>query len=609
MTVSADRVSRIDYVASAAQTTFPYTFEIYASTDLAVYQNDVAISSYTVSGVGDVAGGNVILATGATAGDTVSILCHMPISQGVDYVELDAFPAETHERALDKLTIIAQQQQEEIGRSLKFGPESTYEDAIVSDPVTGSYLRWSATSPPAIEATTITPDTGIGLPLATSDGGHGESMAAATGFPSWNAGTLSLLASVVDVATYATGGAGTLADPWTGWDALTWSGKRVYYFRPGHFTFTATIVLAEDDTVLQGSGNGATILHFEPTANDIALQVANGASMATRHTLRGFLLSSADTTYTKVGLDIVDGDVVNLSDFEIGPDGQWTGATSVGLRLRGRNVIAVNEYVICADLPIQFSDNPNSTIDADHYNFHNGYLIANGNPNILIDSGVNLTHCNFDGYQAWVRGTDGLKWVDTTSVATSISLRVCNARWEQMTGTTGYLIDIEHNFSLQQLVLENLYGGLTARGFKFRNCQAVSLRDCWYVGTGVALDADSDVDPNYNVMLENCFFQSGSTLSTTGLTKTYDSGWGTLSGTINNRVIYDIPVTTTEAHTMVNTTVSGRMKIPVVATASLPAAASAQDGLILIEDNGTGDRNLVIYAGAQRFRIDGGSSV
>lgn len=49
--------------------------------------------------------------------------------------------------------------------------------------------------------------------------------------------------------------------------------------------------------------------------------------------------------------------------------------------------------------------------------------------------------------------------------------------------------------------------------------------------------------------------------------------------------------------------------LPVVLTANLPAAATAMDGRILIEDAGTGDRNIIIYAGGQRFRIDGGSAV
>lgn len=49
--------------------------------------------------------------------------------------------------------------------------------------------------------------------------------------------------------------------------------------------------------------------------------------------------------------------------------------------------------------------------------------------------------------------------------------------------------------------------------------------------------------------------------------------------------------------------------IPVIARASLPAAGSTQDGRLIIDDNGTGDRNLMIYAGGQRFRIDGGAAV
>lgn len=51
-----------------------------------------------------------------------------------------------------------------------------------------------------------------------------------------------------------------------------------------------------------------------------------------------------------------------------------------------------------------------------------------------------------------------------------------------------------------------------------------------------------------------------------------------------------------------------RIDVGVIPTASLPAAGAGQDGRLLIEDAGTGDRNLVVYAGGQRFRIDGGAS-
>ena len=46
----------------------------------------------------------------------------------------------------------------------------------------------------------------------------------------------------------------------------------------------------------------------------------------------------------------------------------------------------------------------------------------------------------------------------------------------------------------------------------------------------------------------------------------------------------------------------------VIATGSLPAAGAAQDGLIIIEDAGAGNRNLIIYGGGERFRIDGGAA-
>lgn len=51
------------------------------------------------------------------------------------------------------------------------------------------------------------------------------------------------------------------------------------------------------------------------------------------------------------------------------------------------------------------------------------------------------------------------------------------------------------------------------------------------------------------------------------------------------------------------------VRAPVIARASLPAAGTGEDGRLIIDDNGAGDRNLMIYAGGQRFRIDGGANV
>lgn len=50
------------------------------------------------------------------------------------------------------------------------------------------------------------------------------------------------------------------------------------------------------------------------------------------------------------------------------------------------------------------------------------------------------------------------------------------------------------------------------------------------------------------------------------------------------------------------------LKTEVFATGALPAAGAANDGRMVLENVGVGDRNLIIYANGQRFRIDGGAA-
>ncbi len=49
--------------------------------------------------------------------------------------------------------------------------------------------------------------------------------------------------------------------------------------------------------------------------------------------------------------------------------------------------------------------------------------------------------------------------------------------------------------------------------------------------------------------------------------------------------------------------------LPIIPRASLPSGAATSDNLVAIDDNGSGDRNAMVYAKGQRFRIDGGSNV
>ena len=121
MTV-ASTTNKVSYTATASQTTFAYTFKIFADADLKVYVNDVLktlTTDYTVTNAGVTGGGNVIFGTGRTASEIITIERVITATQLTDYVENDPFAAETHENALDKLTMLAQQNESAANNSVR----------------------------------------------------------------------------------------------------------------------------------------------------------------------------------------------------------------------------------------------------------------------------------------------------------------------------------------------------------------------------------------------------------------------------------------------------------------------------------------------------------
>ena len=127
MTVSSTN-TRNSYSGNGTTTVFAYTFKIFDDDDIAVILRDDATAAestqtktthYTVSGVGDAGGGNITFGTAPASGKTVVLIRATPLTQITDYTPNDPFPAESHENALDKLTFITQELQEEIGRAVK----------------------------------------------------------------------------------------------------------------------------------------------------------------------------------------------------------------------------------------------------------------------------------------------------------------------------------------------------------------------------------------------------------------------------------------------------------------------------------------------------------
>jgi hypothetical protein len=107
-------------------------------TDLAVYRTPeiiddaaqlVLTTDYTLTGAEDENGGTLTLVN-PIDGDSLIIINDPPITQLTDYPEAGKFPAESHEHALDKLTIICQRANDMARRAVRL---EDYDTATVID--------------------------------------------------------------------------------------------------------------------------------------------------------------------------------------------------------------------------------------------------------------------------------------------------------------------------------------------------------------------------------------------------------------------------------------------------------------------------------------------
>jgi hypothetical protein len=152
MTLSSS-TARNSYACTGSQTVFPYTFRILDQAHIKVIlrssagiETDLPITThFAVSGVGEAEGGNVTTVATYADGYTLTLLRSVPPSQESDYVENDLFPAESHEQALDKLTMIVQQMIEEMKRCIKLPKSSELTGAQVEIDATASrVIGWDA---------------------------------------------------------------------------------------------------------------------------------------------------------------------------------------------------------------------------------------------------------------------------------------------------------------------------------------------------------------------------------------------------------------------------------------------------------------------------------
>jgi hypothetical protein len=132
MTISSTTV-KVSYSGNSSTTVFAYTFKILDDDEIQVIIRSsdgtetikTKTTHYTVSGVGSAGGGNITFLTAPVTGQTVVLKRNTTKTQETDYVANDPFPANSHEEALDRVMMVAQEIQEELQRSIKLSKTNT----------------------------------------------------------------------------------------------------------------------------------------------------------------------------------------------------------------------------------------------------------------------------------------------------------------------------------------------------------------------------------------------------------------------------------------------------------------------------------------------------
>lgn len=144
--------TRNEFTATAGQTVFTYTYKIFAATDLNVFQTPAGqdcddttdqITTFTVTGVGDEDGGTIILNTGATVGDLITIVSDIPDNRTTDYQFNGDFLPDTVNDDFDRTVSLVKQTNERSSRSLQF--EQCLQGVTnlsLPTPSAGLYLTW-----------------------------------------------------------------------------------------------------------------------------------------------------------------------------------------------------------------------------------------------------------------------------------------------------------------------------------------------------------------------------------------------------------------------------------------------------------------------------------
>lgn len=149
MTLSST-LSRITYAGDGSTTAFAVPFVFFGADEIAVIERNqsngaeaekLLTTDYVLAG-GNGQAGTVTAMVPPALGRSWTILRNTQRTQMVDYTPNDPFPAETHERALDRLTALVQELDDKLARSATLSPTSSVASLLLPDPAANRLIGW-----------------------------------------------------------------------------------------------------------------------------------------------------------------------------------------------------------------------------------------------------------------------------------------------------------------------------------------------------------------------------------------------------------------------------------------------------------------------------------
>lgn len=147
-------IKTISALGTGSSQNFTIGFDFQDNSQLRVYLQNESVTPVTRTvvpfGAGPgkytVGGGNpgttVIMGTSTTSTQRVVIVRQTPLTQPVDYVETEAFPAEDHEEQMDRVTQSLQELSGSIANKIGYSTASTATPPTFPDPLADRFIVW-----------------------------------------------------------------------------------------------------------------------------------------------------------------------------------------------------------------------------------------------------------------------------------------------------------------------------------------------------------------------------------------------------------------------------------------------------------------------------------